>query len=567
MSARNLALAPEAAEDVLARLRAAALTAQTEEEARAVTAEIRAFVQRVRLARWERYPWQRPHLHPPGWVSERAPGICDARCMDLPPAPIPTMGSWLMKGGRGTGKTEAAAHYANDHVNGPACDHRQPGGHRLTIIAPTQTDAVASCITGISGLQQVDPAIAVTTSREGTMARWPNGSVARVVGAHTPDDLERLRAWSNVCLVWVEEAGAMRYLEDVLRLLPFSMRLHEPGAPSFPHRVVTTTPRKRDGYEKVRDSPKTITTAGRTRDAHKLDPSVRAELEAEFGGTTLGLQELDAMDIPDVEGSLWVTDRPDLIDGEPNADQRPGIENDRWPEGSVGWVSHGRPPALIAAAARLGITLPEPPISPPNPRLVVPRVVVAVDPPGGVTEAGITVEAAAQVAGVQHGFTLADLSLKAPPNTWALIALLALYDYGAEGLVIEHTYGGDMVPNTVKTLCALLEVDPPVIYKAKTKVGKRLRAEPIVGLYQQHREHHVGMHPLLQAEQTTWVPDETTESPNRIDAHVHGQTYLLVKGGPGQVSNPARSTMRVPGVPAQWQAGGRPGPGTTPGRR
>jgi phage terminase large subunit-like protein len=363
----------------------------------------------------------------------------------------------------------------------------------------------------------------------------------------------------------------MRYLEDVLRLVPFSMRLHEEGGPAdqagiHPHRVVTTTPRKRAGYEKVRDDPRTVTTAGRTRDADRLDPAVRAELEAEFGGTTLGLQELDALDIPDVEGALWVSDRPDLVDGEPNADQRPGIEQDRYPEGSVGWVTHGRPPALIEAAARLGITLPEPPTPPPAPRLVVSRVVVAVDPPGGATEAGITVEGSAQVAGVQHGFTLADLSLKAPPNTWALVALLALYDYGAEGLAIEHTYGGDMVPNTVKTLAALLDVDAPVIYRAKTKVGKRLRAEPIVGLYQQHRVHHVGMHPLLQAEQTTWVPDETTESPNRIDAHVHGLTYLLVKGGAGSVSNPARSAMRVPGVPAQWQAGGRPGP-AAPGRR
>lgn len=561
MTARALTLAPEAAGDVLARLRAAALTAQTEEEARAVTAEIRAFVQRVRLARWERYPWQRPHIHPDGWVSERAPGICDDRCMDLPEATIPTLGYWLERGGRGTGKTEGAAHYVNDHVNGPACDTRQPGGHRLTIIAPTQADAVASCIEGIVGLKSVDPAIGVTTTREGTLARFPNGSVGRVVGAHGPDDLERIRAWTNVCLVWVEEAGAMRYLEDVLRLIPFSMRLG-----SNPHGVVTTTPRKRAGYEKVRDDPRTITTAGRTRDAHRLDPTVRQVWEDDMGGTTLGLQELDAMDIPDVEGALWVTDRPDLVDGDPNTDQRPGIENDRWPADSVGWVTHGRPPALIEAATRLGITLPEPPTPPPAPRLVVSRVVVAVDPPGGATEAGITVEAAAQVAGVQHGFTLADLSLKAPPNTWALVALLAVFDYGAEGLVIEHTYGGDMVPNTVKTLCALLGVDPPVIYKAKTKVGKRLRAEPIVGLYQQHREHHVGMHPLLQAEQTTWVPDETTESPNRIDAHVHGQTYLLVKGGPGTVSNPARSPLRVPGVPQNWQGNGRPGPGT-PGRR
>jgi phage terminase large subunit-like protein len=564
VTARHLVAQPDP-EDVLARLRAAAALVETNDEAQALATQIRAWVLEARLAQWERYPWQRPHVHPPGWISERAPGICDARCMDLPPVEIPTQGAWLLKGGRGTGKTEAAAHYVNDHVNGPPCDLRAPGGHRLTIVAPTQADAVASCVTGLSGLQTVDPTIQVTTNREGTTVRFPNGSVGRLLGAHGPDDLERLRAWTNCCLAWVEEAGAMRYLEDVLTLLPFSLRTLADNPTAHPHTVVTTTPRKRAGYEKVRDGAKTVVTAGRTRDADRLDPAYRAALEAEFGGTTLGLQELDAMDIPDVEGALWVTDRAEVIDGAPNVDQRPGIENDRWPAGSVGWVTNGRPVALLAAAKRLGIALPEPPQSPTAPRLVVSRVVVAVDPPGGATEAGITVEAAATLDGVRHGFTLADLSLKAPPNTWALIALLALYDYGAEGLVIEHTYGGDMVPNTVNTLATLLEVDTPVIYRAKTKVGKRLRAEPVVGLYQQHREHHVGYLPGLQTEQTTWVPDETTESPNRIDAHVHGQTYLLVKGGPGTVSNPARSSMRVPGVPAAWSTGGRPGPGT-PGR-
>lgn len=550
MTARALrAVDAETAQQTLERLRSAALTAQTEQEALEVTHQIRAFLQRVRVARWEGYPWQHPHLHPPDWISSRAPGVCDDACLLLPKAPIPTMGTWLEKGGRGTGKTEGAAFYINDHATGPPCDVRQPGGHRLTIIAPTQTDAVASCVTGISGLQAVNPHIKLTTTREGTTATWPNGSVARVLGAHGPDDLERVRAWSNVCVVWLEEAGAMRYLEDVLRLVLFSMRL---GA--NPHRVITTTPRKREGYDKVSSDPKTISTKGRTRDATRLDPLVREELESEFGGTTLGRQELDAEDIPDVEGALWVTNRPDLLDGVPNPDERPGIDNDRLKAGSVGWVQHERPASMIVAAKAAGLTLPPVPDVPAEPQLMVARTVVAVDPPGGVTEAGITVEGSAN----GHGYTLADLSLKAPPNTWALAALCAYFDYGAEGLVIEHTFGGDMVPNTVNTLCTMLGINPPPIFKAKTKVGKRLRAEPVQALYQQHRWHHVGYHPGLQTEQTTWIPSETKESPNRIDAHVHGATYLLVKGGPGKVSNPARSPLRVPGVPTSWTS---PGPG------
>lgn len=517
------------AEAIYHRLRLAVANAATEDEARAVADQIRTFVRQVRAARWEPYPWQHPHVHPPGWVSLRAPNVCDERCADLPVAPIPTHGFWLELGGRGTGKTEGAAHYINRHVEGPPCDTRVPGGHRLTIVAPTQTDAVASCVTGVSGLQMVNPGVKVTTTREGTTARWPSGAVARLLGGHTPDDLERLRAWSNVCCVWVEEAGAMRYLEKVLQMIRFGMRLG-----GNPHGVVTTTPRRRPGYTTLVEDDRNMATRGRTRDAHRLDPVVRAEYEAEFGGTTLGRQELDAEDIPDVEGALWVADRPDRVDGEPNKDERPGLENDRMPAGSVGWVSHPRPESLGGVPG-------EDTAPPADVLLTVSRTIVAVDPPGGRTECGIVVVGQAGT----HGYTLADLSLAGPPNTWARVVLEAYFDFGAEGLAVEHTYGGDMVPNTIGTLAEALGFTAPPIFKVPTKVGKRLRAEPVQALAQQHRLHHVGYFPGLEGEQTTWVPADA-ESPNRLDAYVHGTTYLMIRSKAGRVSNPAASAVRMP---------------------
>lgn len=570
VTARQLQPDAETAAETMARLRSAALTAATEQEAEAVTTEIRALIQRVRLARWEGYVWQRPHTHPPDWESTKAPGVCDEQCADFPDAVLGVHEIWTQRGGRGTGKTEAAAHYVHEHVNGPACDPRVPGGHRLTIVGPTQPDAVSSCVTGVSGLQAVDPAITVSVTKEGTLVRWPSGAVARVLGANTAQDVQRARAWTNVCLWWLEEFAAMPHPggligtpgytgpPGMLDQAPFTLRLHAPGAPSFPHMVATTTPTGRPEVTELLNRAGTQTW-GRTRDADKLDPTIRESLEALYPpGTTIGRQELDGEQVGDVEGALWVTTRPEFLDdGTVNPDERPGIENDRLPAGSVGWVSHGRPPGMAEKAKAVGLTLPPVVTAPVGPALTVHRTVVAVDPPGGRTECGITVEASAAFNGVQHGYTLADLSVKAPPNTWALIALCAYFDYGAEGLVIEETYGGDMVPNTVATVCALLGIDTPPIFKAKTKVGKRLRAEPVQALYQQHREHHVGYLPGLQAEQTTWVPDQTKDSPNRIDAHVHGQTYLLVKHGPSRVSNPARSAARVPGVPAEWTTGGR----------
>lgn len=540
-----------AAPDPLTAIRDAAAGVSSDEEARAVIAMIRARAQAQRARTWEPYVWQHPHQHPDGWVSETAPGkdVCDARCALLPPAKPPVHGLWLQRGGRGTGKTEGAAHYVDEHVRGPACDPRVPGGHRLTIAAPTQSDAVSSCVEGVSGLKALNPLVAITTNREGTTVRWPSGAVGRLLGGNTRKDVDRARAWTNVCLWWLEEAAAMPMLGGtgdqtgrvgMLDQAPYTLRLG-----SHPHMVVTTTPLNRPEVIHLLSRPDRVETWGRTEDAYRLDDAVRAALETRFRGTTAGAQELDGDLIADTPGALWVSVRVDEIEpGVPNPDQRPGIENDRVDVEEYGWTSH-RPAA------------PKPP---PGVKLMH-RVVVAVDPPGGRTECGITVNGSIG----QHGYLLADLSLAGPPDTWAIVALQAYLDYGAEGLAAEHTYGGDMVTDVIHSRIELMlanqqlppeQRDPdlpewpehlgmPPIYRAKTKVGKRLRAEPVQGLAQQHRIHHVGYHPGVETEQRTWIPDETTESPNRVDAYVHGFTHLLIQGGAGKIASPAKSSRRI----------------------
>lgn len=505
--------------------------ATTNDEVQAAAQKLRNLALHHKLGQWEPYPWQHPHTHPPGWVSLRQQGegenaryvgVCDERCHDLPPAVIGVHGAWLELGGRGTGKTEGAAHYVNRHAEGPPCDPRVPGGHRFTIVAPTQDDAVASCVTGVSGLKALNPDIGLTTTREGTTVRWPNGAVGRVLGAHTTQDLDRFRAWSNVCLVWIEEAAAMRLLgglsaeggtAGVLDLLDFTNRLGE-----RPHAVITTTPKRDPAVQKVLANPKYLRTKGRTRDAVRLAEGVRASLEEKYAGTTLGQQELDAEELKEVPGALWVYHRPELVDGQPNKDKRPGIDNDRVEIGAVGWRSHN----------------PEtPPVHAP---LMVERVVIGVDPPGGRTECGIVV--VGSIGG--HAYTLADLSTAGPPDTWAQLAIDAYYDFGAEGLAAEKTYGGDMVDDVIHTRDAGIP-----ILKVSTKVGKRLRAEPVQALSQQHRHHMVGHHPLLENEKTGWVPGESKDSPNRLDAWVHATTYLLIRAQGATSSVPRGTIPRV----------------------
>lgn len=119
------------------------------------------------------------------------------------PHQIPPPGNWygwLLLAGRGAGKTDACAEYIARHVAGPPC-LPGPVPHWVGIIAPTQGDAVTACVSGPSGIKAHDPtASGPITSAGGTVVRWANGSQAKLYGANSPEDVERLRAGGNTCV-------------------------------------------------------------------------------------------------------------------------------------------------------------------------------------------------------------------------------------------------------------------------------------------------------------------------------------------------------------------------------
>jgi phage terminase large subunit-like protein len=137
------------------------------------------------------------------------------------PHQIPPDGTWflwVLLAGRGSGKTDALAHYVNEHVLGPPCHPHLQGGHRIAIIAPTQGDAIESCIDGPSGLRKHNPAVWLSQSRGGTHVYWPGGASAKLFGASSPEDVERLRAGGNRCFVagtLVETEHGPRPIESI----------------------------------------------------------------------------------------------------------------------------------------------------------------------------------------------------------------------------------------------------------------------------------------------------------------------------------------------------------------
>jgi len=155
------------------------------------------------------------------------------------------------------------------------------------------------------------------------------------------------------------------------------------------------------------------------------------------------------------------------------------------------------------------------------------RVVVGVDPPGGATEAGIVTAGIATIEGKLHGYVIADDSLKAGPDIWAGAVIKAYDFYCADRVIGEKNYGGDMVKNIIDQ--AAKSRGLTVSYKdVQATRGKAVRAEPVVALFEQGRCHLLGDFPLLEEELTMWIPGETKDSPNRLDAMVWALTELMI---------------------------------------
>lgn len=112
--------------------------------------------------------------------------------------PPPGFYGWMLMAGRGSGKTDTCANYMVRHVKGPPC-LKGPHPHWMGIIAPTLGDAATSCFSGPSGISAHDPSAEMVTTKGGTIIRWPDGSEAKLFGAHTEEDVNRLRSGGNRC--------------------------------------------------------------------------------------------------------------------------------------------------------------------------------------------------------------------------------------------------------------------------------------------------------------------------------------------------------------------------------
>lgn len=402
------------------------------------------------------------------------------------PHQVPPTGDWygwLLLAGRGAGKTDACARYVHEHVSGPPC-LPGPVPHWIGIIAPTLGDAATSCVTGPSGILAHSPGARMVTVAGGTVVRWPNGSEAKLFGANTESDTERLRSGGNRCLQWLEEMAAWRYLDLAWAQMRFGLR----SGPR-PHWVASTTPKPRPLIKKLATGEfhNVVLSRASMYDNPHLQEHVRQALLDEYEGTDLGRQELNAEILDEDSNALWTRE----------------------------WLNTSR---LV-----IGTEIPK-----------LARVTVGVDPSGGAGEQGIVVVGKAmqehlhfkEVAGTQrevktslaHGYVLGDRTVHLKPDGWGRAAVQAAVEFDADDIAVEVNFGGDMAVSTIRAAADAMGINIPVKVVRATR-GKVVRAQPVSALTSQNRWHMVGVHPELEDQLCTWYP-ELDWSPDRLDAMV-----------------------------------------------
>lgn len=421
----------------------------------------------------------------PEAVHEFLSGLSDGAFLALPwlfefwalphqIAPDGAWRTWVIMGGRGAGKTRAGAEWVRGQVEGagPA----DPGrARRVALVGETVDQVREVMIFGESGIMACAPPDRRPIWEAGRKRLlWPNGAVAQVISAHDPESLRG----PQFDAAWADEMAKWPKAQETWDMLQFALRLGP-----LPQAVVTTTPRNVPSLKAVLKHPSTVVSHAPTgANRANLAASFLAEMEARYGGTRRGMEELEGLLVEDAEGALWTRE--------------------------------------MIAAAQGGVAEG------------LSRIVVAVDPPASAgaaaDECGIVVVGARLEGPPQEwrAVVLEDASVQGLGAAgWAEAAVAAFRRHGADRMVAEANMGGDLVAAVIRQQDAFLPLT--LVHASK---GKAARAEPVAALYEQGRVAHLGGLAKLEAQMGMMTRGGFAGqgSPDRVDALVWALTELMV---------------------------------------
>ena len=153
------------------------------------------------------------------------------------------------------------------------------------------------------------------------------------------------------------------------------------------------------------------------------------------------------------------------------------------------------------------------------------RIVIGVDPAVSNTAQSAEHGIISVGEGIDGDYyVMNDDTLHGTPNQWGTVVVNRYRKLRADCVVPEVNNGGDLVVSNIHN------IDPSVRVKAvRATRGKIIRAEPIAGLYEQGRVHHVGEFPELEDQMCSYDPSLGMKSPDRMDGLVWAVTELTEK--------------------------------------
>lgn len=304
----------------------------------------------------------------------------------------PDSGDWfcyLMRSGRGAGKTRSGAEWVLERV--------RQGYKHIALIGQTVADVRDTMVeVGPSSILKIaKPHERPLYEPSKRRLVFPSGAIATTFSGDEPDQLRG----PQFDTAWVDELAKMKYPEETWDNLEFSLRLGDK-----PQVFVTTTPRPIRIIKQLLKDPKTIDVRFSTLDnADNLAPQYLQRIMEKYAGTRLGRQELEGEILDDNPNALW---------------QREVIESLRVQQ---------------------------------HPTLV--RVVTGVDPAvtsgSDSADTGI-VTAGLDAAG--HYFVLADSTLHGSPNEWGMAVVMAHHKHQGDRVIGEVNNGGDLVEANLRTV-------------------------------------------------------------------------------------------------------------------
>lgn len=381
---------------------------------------------------------------------------------------------WLIRAGRGFGKTRAGAEWVCEIA-------RDVPKARIALVGASMEDAVKVMVRGPSGVLAVArPDQKAEFRAAGNIVEFAGGATAHLYSAEAP---EKLRGPEHNA-AWCDELAKWRFGDAAWDNLMLGLRLTA-GAGDQPRCVVTTTPKTNPLTRKVMALKGLAETRGRTTDNPHLPPAYVAAMLDTYGGTRLGRQELNGELVDDLDGALFLRD----------------------------WFEAGR----VAVA----------------PHLV--RVVVGVDPPASATgDACGIVACGIDADGV--GYVLGDASVAGlSPEGWARAVADCAALHGADRVVAEKNNGGDMVRSVLAAADAglpvkLVHASRGKVARAEPIAAKYERGEVRhVGAFEALEDELAGL-------QVAGGYTGPGGSPDRADACVWALTELMLgRRGPARV--------------------------------